>query len=237
MCGIFGTLSLSPMDPSLLERAAGIQRHRGPDASGIEQLKVGQLQVGLAHQRLAILDLSDAGRQPMRSPSGRSLIVYNGEVYNYLELRRELQDRGVDFITGTDTEVIAAACEAYGVAEALARMNGMWAFLWIDLVRHRIVLARDRFGVKPLYLYKRPGLIAFASEIKTLVRTLDLRCPVNVNAVATFLRLHQLDANEETFFEGILKLPAGHYEELDADSVDLRARLVRYWSRPGRRRS
>src|SRR5882757_6675507 len=133
MCGVFGIVSDTPIAPGLLEAAQVIQRHRGPDAQTVQCLKVGRLHVGLAHQRLAILDLSAAGNQPVISPSGRSLIAYNGEVYNYLELRSELESRGFVFRTRTDTEVIAAACEEYGVAEALARMNGMWAFVWIDL--------------------------------------------------------------------------------------------------------
>jgi asparagine synthase (glutamine-hydrolysing) len=230
MCGLFGVVSGAPIDPGLLEAAEAIQRHRGPDAQRIERLQVGGWHVGLAHQRLAILDLSSAGIQPMLSPSGRSLIAYNGEVYNYVELRQELEARGVRFRTHTDTEVIAAACEEYGVADALTRLNGMWAFVWIDLINKKVVLARDRFGVKPLYLYVRDGMLAFASELKTLVRALRLSCPVNVRAVATFLRALQQDTCDETFFAGVTKLPAGHFAVLDAAGGPLQPRLSRYWS-------
>src|SRR5438309_9509374 len=158
MCGVFGVVSDAPIAAGLLESAQAIQKHRGPDAQRMLRLQVGRWYVGLSHQRLAILDLSDAGTQPMISPSGRSLIAYNGEVYNYLELRRELTERGVVFRTRTDTEVIAAACEEYGVAETLARLNGMWAFVWIDLTSGRIFIARDRFGVKPMYLCEHNGV-------------------------------------------------------------------------------
>jgi asparagine synthase (glutamine-hydrolysing) len=230
MCGVFGIISDRAIDPGLLKEAESIQRHRGPDSQSVELLSVGRWQVGLAHQRLAVIDLSPAGTQPMRSPSGRSLIVYNGEVYNYLELRAELQSRGVVFRTATDTEVIAAACEEYGVEEALTRMNGMWAFAWIDLSHSRIVISRDRFGVKPMYLYQRDGMLAFGSEIKTLVRALRLRCEVNVRAVATFLRALQLDTSAETFFADIVKLPAGHYAEMDMAASELRPHIRRYWS-------
>jgi len=230
MCGVFGVISEVAIESGLLERAEAIQRHRGPDAQNVQRLQVGRWQVGLAHQRLAIIDLSAAGSQPMRSPSGRSLIAYNGEVYNYLELRRELESRGVVFHTRTDTEVIAAACEEYGVADALGRLNGMWAFVWIDLANDRIVIARDRFGVKPMYLHERDGMLAFGSEIKTLVRALNLRCQVNVRAVATFLRALQQDTSEETFFEGVVKLAPGHYAELDGAAATLRPRIRRYWS-------
>jgi asparagine synthase (glutamine-hydrolysing) len=229
MCGVFGIVSRAPIERGLLERATAIQMHRGPDAQNVLQLTLGRWHVGLAHQRLAIIDLSAAGAQPMRSPSGNSLIAYNGEVYNYLEMRQELEGRGVVFRTRTDTEVIAAACEQFGIAAALERMNGMWAFVWLDLRGNRIVLARDRFGVKPLYLYERDGVFAFGSEIKTLLRALNVRCAVNVRAVGTFLRALQQDTSEETFFEGIVKLAPGHFAELSANDEILRSRVKRYW--------
>jgi asparagine synthase (glutamine-hydrolysing) len=229
MCGVFGIVSNSPIEPHVLEAAQQIQLHRGPDAQRTQQLQVGRWHVGLAHQRLAILDLSESGTQPMVSPSGRSLIIYNGEVYNYLELRSELEARGVVFRTRTDTEVIAAACEAYGVQEALERLNGMWAFTWIDLQASRIFIARDRFGVKPMYICERQGMLAFASEIKTLVRALQLRCPVNLRAVATYLRALQQDTTEETFFSGIVKVPPGHYGEIVDTAQGPKARMTRYW--------
>jgi asparagine synthase (glutamine-hydrolysing) len=229
MCGIFGVISAAPIAPGLLERAQALQLHRGPDAQTVQRLKVGRWHVGLAHQRLAIIDLSAAGAQPMLSPSGRSLLTYNGEVYNYLEMRAELESRGVVFRTRTDTEVIAAACEEYGIAQAMQRMDGMWAFVWIDLAAARIFIARDRFGVKPMYLLQHDGMLAFGSEIKTLVRALGLRCAVNVRAVATYLQLQQQDTGEETFFEGVLKLAPGHYAEIDAAADTLAPRSNRYW--------
>ena len=233
MCGVFGVVSDAPIAAGLLEAAQTIQKHRGPDAQTVQRLKVGRWHVGLAHQRLAIIDLSAAGAQPMPSPSGRSLLTYNGEVYNYLELRVQLERRGVVFRTHTDTEVIAAACEEYGIAGALQLLNGMWAFMWIDLAHGRIFIARDRFGVKPLYLYQRDGVFACASEIKTLVRALGLRCEVNVRAVATYLHAQQQDTSAETFFEGVVKLAPGHYAELDGASGTPVPRLVRYWTLDG----
>jgi len=233
MCGVFGVVSSAPIAAGLLEAAETIQKHRGPDAQSVQRLQVGRWHVGLAHQRLAIIDLSAAGAQPMLSPSGRSLLTYNGEVYNYLELRAQLEQRGVVFRTHTDTEVIAAACEEYGIARALQLMNGMWAFVWIDLAAGRIFIARDRFGVKPLYLYQREGFFACASEIKTLARALRLRCEVNVRAVATYLHALQQDTSDETFFEGVTKLAAGHYAELDVAGGTPVPRSVRYWTLDG----
>ncbi len=229
MCGVFGVVSTSPVSREMLDKAARIQRHRGPDAQGTKILILGSWHIGLAHQRLAIIDLSAAGTQPMLSPSGRSLIAYNGEVYNYLELRAELEARGTVFRTRTDTEVIAAACEEFGVAAALSRMNGMWAFAWVDLQNSALVIARDRFGVKPLYLYERDGTLAFASEIKTLVRALGLRCKVNLPVVATFLRALQLDTDEHTFFDGIVKLPPGHFARFDMVRSRPELQITRYW--------
>ncbi|HTL93390.1 MAG TPA: asparagine synthase (glutamine-hydrolyzing) [Steroidobacteraceae bacterium] len=229
MCGVFGVISAAPIAAGLLEKAQALQMHRGPDAQTLRQLRVGHWHVGLAHQRLAIIDLSAAGAQPMLSPSGRSLLTYNGEVYNYLEIRSELERRGVLFRTRTDTEVIAAACEEYGIARALQLMDGMWAFVWIDLAAARIFIARDRFGVKPMYLHQRDGTLAFGSEIKTLVRALELRCTVNLRAVATYLRLAQQDTNDETFFEGVIKLTPGHYAEIDGAARTLAPRTSRYW--------
>jgi asparagine synthase (glutamine-hydrolysing) len=230
MCGVFGVISDGPIEATLLEAAQTIQSHRGPDAQNIQCFTVGRWHFGVAHQRLAIIDLTAAGAQPMLSPSGRSLIAYNGEVYNYLELRADLEKLGVTFRTRTDTEVIAAACEHYGIDGALRRMNGMWAFVWIDLARSQIFIARDRFGVKPLYLYARDGMLAFASEIKTLVRALRLRCAVNAGAVATFLRASLVDTNDATFFQGIVKLAAGHYAQVDAVRGTLAWQTTRYWS-------
>ena len=230
MCGLFGLVSGSPVAPGRLEAAQAIQLHRGPDAQSVQHLQVGRWHVGLAHQRLAIIDLSPAGKQPMLSPSGRSLIAYNGEVYNYLELRQELEGRGVVFRTRTDTEVIAAACETYGIADALQRLNGMWAFVWIDLASSRIFIARDRFGVKPMYLCEHQGSLAFGSEIKTLLRALGLRCAVNTRAVATFLRALQQDTSDETFFSGIVRLAPGHYAELGGTADRPSSRISRYWS-------
>lgn len=229
MCGVFGILSRDAVDDGVLKAAELAQRHRGPDAQATMSLRLGKWHLGLAHQRLAIIDLSSAGEQPMRSPSNDSLIIYNGEIYNYLEMRSELESRGIRFRTRTDTEVVAAACEVYGVTEALNRMNGMWAFAWVNLRTSRVVLARDRFGVKPLYLWRDKGRLAFASEIKTLLRALKLRCAVNERAVSTFLASSQVDVDDQTFFAGVEKLTPGHYLELDAREEELRPVKTKYW--------
>jgi asparagine synthase (glutamine-hydrolysing) len=230
MCGVFGVVSPGPVDAAMLARAEVLQWHRGPDARRQWTGTLGQVHVGLAHQRLAIIDLSPQGVQPMLSPSGRSLIAYNGEVYNYRELRVELAAAGVRFQTGTDTEVIAAACETWGPEAALRRMNGMWALCWLDFDRQRLILARDRFGKKPLYLARGTHGLAFGSEIKTLTRGLPLSAGVNTRSVAAYLGTYQVDWDDETFFTGITKLPPASYAELDANNGNLELRMRRYWS-------
>ena len=155
MCGIAGVVETGggAADEALLERMSALIAHRGPDASGT----VVEGAVGLAHRRLAIIDLSDEGCQPMTSGDGALTIVFNGEVFNYLELREELRAAGHAFRTGTDTEVVLAAYAAWG-RDCLARFNGMWAFAILDRRRGEVFLARDRLGVKPLYyaLARRP---------------------------------------------------------------------------------
>jgi asparagine synthase (glutamine-hydrolysing) len=230
MCGVFGVVSSGPVDAAVLARAEVLQWHRGPDARRQWTGTLGQLHVGLAHQRLAIIDLSPLGVQPMWSPSGRSLIAYNGEIYNYRELRTELAATGVRFTTQTDTEVIAAGCETWGPEAMFRRMNGMWALCWLDFDRQRLVLARDRFGKKPLYLARGQHGLAFGSEIKALTRGLPLSASVNPQAVATYLGAYQVDWDNETFFSGIAKLPPASFAELDASNGNLELKTRRYWS-------
>jgi asparagine synthase (glutamine-hydrolysing) len=230
MCGVFGVVSPGPVDAAMLARAEVLQWHRGPDARRQWTGTVGRLNVGLAHQRLAIIDLSPLGVQPMLSPSGRSLIAYNGEIYNYRELRVELAAAGVRFATQTDTEVIAAACELWGPEAAFRRMNGMWALCWLDFDRQRLILSRDRFGKKPLYLARGKHGLAFGSEIKALLRAVPVTAGVNAGAVAAYLGAYQVDWDNETFFTGISKMPAASFATIDASGGDLDLKITRYWS-------
>ncbi len=153
MCGITGVVSLGESVKEFLQRAQIIQQHRGPDAQGTCQHQINQWNVGLGHQRLSILDLTEASNQPMSSKDEMSWIVYNGEVYNYQELRWELEKLGYPFRTQSDTEVVLAALEYWGPDEAFARFNGMWALVWLDRCNNRLVLSRDRMGIKPLHFF------------------------------------------------------------------------------------
>src|SRR5256714_4119516 len=167
MCGIAGIIGLAGR--AALEdvaRMGAILVHRGPDDSGEWLSDDGR--VALAARRLAILDLSPAGHMPMADADGAVTITYNGEIYNYIELREELKNGGHAFRTGTDTEVILKAYQEWG-EECLTRFNGMFAFALWDSRKRRLFAARDRFGEKPFYYFRSPGRFLFASEIKALL--------------------------------------------------------------------
>jgi asparagine synthase (glutamine-hydrolysing) len=208
-------------------------RHRGPDDEGFLAVDTGtgtrtaltgrdsrvegqparsfagRADLFLGHRRLAILDLSAAGHQPMVRPGGDAWIVFNGEIYNYLALRRELSALGHAFSTDTDTEVLLAAWEAWG-EECVDRLDGMWAFVVYDRRRNLLFGARDRFGVKPFYYIREEGRFAFASEIKALLGVPFYQVKLNEAAVFDYLVLGRLESEEEGFFRGIFELPPAH---------------------------
>ncbi|MBV8055071.1 MAG: asparagine synthase (glutamine-hydrolyzing) [Deltaproteobacteria bacterium] len=234
MCGIAGIASARP-DQRSLDRVRAMTRaqsHRGPDGEGICTTQVGQLAVTLGHVRLAILDLSEIGRQPMTLPDGTGVLIFNGEIYNYWELRQELEREGVAFRTGTDTEVLMWGLRKWGKA-ALSRLNGMWALAWLDLQTQQMWLSRDRFGIKPLYYLESNKELVFASEIKAILAAVSMRFQVNIRAVGRFVDQSLLDTEDESFFHGIKMLPPGSCLEVDAGGDGrLRTHLLRYWSAP-----
>src|SRR5947209_6903255 len=170
MCGIAGIVSMHPERPldASLTKMIQVQAHRGPDGQGCWFGRVGATQLALGSVRLAIQDLTDAGSQPMASPSGRQVLAYNGEVYNYLELRRELESLGIRFRSRCDTEVVLYALQVWGEG-AFERFNGMWALAWLDQDAGKLLLSRDRLGIKPLYWHRSDGQMLFASEIKSIL--------------------------------------------------------------------
>ncbi len=170
----------------------------------------------LGHRRLSVLDLSPAGHQPMCSPDGKIWIVYNGEIYNYIELRDELKDKGFQFMTNSDTEVLLAAYQCWG-EEALKKFNGMWGFCIFDREKKTLFCSRDRLGVKPFYYWFDGEHFAFASEIKAL-RTLPfVKSSPNNKVIFDHLLLGWLDLGEDSFFEGIHQLPPGYSLTLKLD--------------------
>lgn len=212
MCGIAGIFhpeTVKPVDPVRVERMCDAMVHRGPDGSGVWTAPG----IGLGHRRLSIIDLAGSP-QPMHSADGRAVLSFNGEIYNFRELRRELEREGARFKTDGDSEVILAAWQRWGV-DCLSRLDGMFAFAIWDTEKRTLFLARDRLGVKPLF-YTRlsDGSIAFASELKGLLAHPLLRRRVDLAAVDDFLAWGYVP-DTRSILEGVHKLPAGHFMLLE----------------------
>lgn len=238
MCGIAGFLTLEPQgrDAALssLRGMADAITHRGPDGAGYWIDERGR--IGLAHRRLAIIDLSEAGAQPMVSASGRYTIVFNGEIYGFLDLRREFEAAGHRFVGHSDTEVLLAAIERDGLEVALDRIGGMFAFAVYDRETRRLAFARDRLGKKPLYIGVANGEIAFGSELKALRRRPAFAAPsVDRGALALYTRYGYIPG-AHSVYEGVAKLPAGTFVEIDVDappaSADALVQSAMYFWRP-----
>jgi asparagine synthase (glutamine-hydrolysing) len=213
VCGIAGVLELdgAPVSAVRLQAMADSIAHRGPDAEGV--YSDGQL--GFAHRRLAILDLSSAGRQPMQTPDGRYVINYNGEVYNFRELAAELQSLGHRFRSRGDTEVVLAAFAQWGV-EALERLNGMFAFAVWDRDERELVLARDRYGVKPLYWSRTGDTLLFGSEVKALIAHGRYRPQMDREALLEYFTFQNF-LTDRTLFAGVHLLSPGVFMRVRAN--------------------
>jgi asparagine synthase (glutamine-hydrolysing) len=199
--------------------------HRGPDGFGIEHFPEARLWLG--HRRLAILDLSERARQPMSYAEGRYWLTYNGEVYNYLELREELRGLGHRFVSGSDSEVILAAYAQWG-QECQLRFNGMWAFAIWDAQERRLFLSRDRFGVKPLLYSDHAGAFAFASELKAFLTLPWIDGAFDPEIVAeTLTNINGQEATPYTLLPGVRRLPAGHAMVVQADGS---VRINAWWN-------
>ncbi|MFN7918085.1 MAG: asparagine synthase (glutamine-hydrolyzing) [Vicinamibacterales bacterium] len=252
MCGIAGEWRFDDgvIDPRRLRRATSLIAYRGPDDEGYllarpetgfaeprrgedsvdatlphveSECRTGPT-VGFGFRRLAIVDLSEAGHQPMASPDGSLWLVFNGEIYNHIELREELAARGHVFRSHCDTEVILAAYAEWGT-ECLGRFNGMWAFALLDLRRRVLFAARDRFGIKPFYYRLSKEAFHFGSEIKSVQALAGATPEVNDAVLGSFLTAGTVDADDQTFHKGVLQLPPAHFLTVDASG----ARLTRYW--------
>jgi asparagine synthase (glutamine-hydrolysing) len=255
MCGIFGLFNFGggAVDVAAVGRAASVIRHRGPDDEGflladsragrtvlcaggdtnpelrlppLEDFRGQSFDLAFGFRRLSIIDLSPAGHQPMSSADGRLWIIFNGEIYNYLELRSELASQGHAFRSGTDTEVILAAYRQWG-ADCLSRFDGMFALAVWDASERRLFLARDRFGEKPLHYAYAPGkFFAFASEIKSLHAAGLVPRRIHRETYLRYKYYDQTDVGEQTFYEGVMRLPQAHSLTVGADGS---LRKERYW--------
>ncbi|MBE9059134.1 asparagine synthase (glutamine-hydrolyzing) [Sphaerospermopsis sp. LEGE 08334] len=230
MCGIFGVISQSKNIRELLVRAELIQNHRGPDYQGTYHCEIKSWQIGLGHQRLSILDLSELGNQPMVSYSKNSYIVFNGEIYNYLEIRQELKSLGYSFHSDSDTEVLITSLEHWGIETTISKLNGMWSFAWLNLKTQKLILCRDRIGIKPLYYSIVDKCLYFASEVKTILEVSNRRFAINFQVVGEYLLQSLLESNNQSFFQGIDKIDPGTYAVFDLSQDNLQLTLKRYWS-------
>jgi len=225
MCGIFGIVSRSSaLSPDLLEKAAQSLAHRGPDDWGTILLNTAGQEIGFAHTRLSIIDLSALGHQPMHDPVTGSWIVFNGEIYNFRQLRQELESAGAEFRSQSDTEVVLAAYRTWG-EDCLSRLAGMFAFgLW-DGPQKRLLLARDPMGIKPLYYYHSGPNFLFASEVRTLLQTGLVPRKSDSTGVLSYLAFGSV-YEPWTMVEGVSAVPPGHLLKVENSAVTSRE----YWN-------
>ncbi len=224
LCGIAAILS--PTRSDVLYRHASemirLLHHRGPDDEQVVTFDRGRevhahepASIALAHSRLSILDLSSAGRQPMADPSGRFHLIFNGEIYNYLELREDLEQQGELFQSSGDTEVLLRLLAREGKM-ALAKLDGMFAFLLLDVIGQKVLAVRDRFGIKPLYYWIAPdGNLVMSSEIKAFTVYPGWRAELNRQRAYDYLARGLIDHTAETMFKDVFQIPAGHLVEID----------------------
>ncbi len=226
MCGIVGFAASHKFTQfqNDLEKAVAALSHRGPDADGIWYDKTAG--IGLGHRRLAVIDLSPAGKQPMASDDQAALIAYNGEVYNFQTLRTTLTQRGRRFRTDTDTEVIVNAYREWGL-NCLQRLTGMFAIALWDREKKLLLLARDRLGIKPLYYYFDGLTLLFASELKALMTFSAFRRDIDEDALPLFLHYQYIPA-PKSIFKNTYKLPPGCFAQFDGHQLG----IDRYWHHP-----
>lgn len=255
MCGLFGIIRVdgSGIDLAQASGAMDLIRHRGPDDEGwllghsrkgrhlvcagrdtLPGLKLPPLvqAVGddydlcLGHRRLSILDVGEAGHQPMATSDGKVWVIFNGEIYNHVELREALMAKGHAFRTRTDTEVLLAAYREWGPA-CVERFIGMFAFCLVDFGLQRLLLARDHFGIKPLYLARIPGAILFSSEVRALLAYPQVDRRVHPQSLYNYLRFGSVDGTEQTLLRGIQQFPPATLATLSFGGIDLR--MQKYW--------
>jgi asparagine synthase (glutamine-hydrolysing) len=248
MCGITGIISPKGIKGSDLILMSSALCHRGPDGYGYmlysdqdsirvwlnedpPSLDLNHVIVGFAHRRLSIIDLSPMSLQPMIDDCGNYCVTYNGEIYNYLELRSELELLGYSFKTTGDTEVILRAYQAWGT-NCMQRFNGMWAFVLLDAKKQCVILSRDRFGIKPLYYMIQNNSIYFSSEIKGFLAISSYSPEPNEKTVVKYLLTEILDDTEQTFFTGIFQFPAGHWAKVLLNTDSLSINPQPYWTFP-----
>ena len=217
MCGICGIVTFNEKHvlDNEIQLMMGQMKHRGPDSEG----KFIEKYIGFGHLRLSILDLSSDGHQPMFSDDNRYVIIYNGEIYNYIELKLQLSSI-FSFRSKTDTEVLLNSYRYWG-KKCLDHFNGMFAFAIFDRKHKSLFLARDRFGIKPLYYYLDCERLIFASEIPPILSVLKKPVIPDETSIFDYLMFNRTDHGDSTFFSGIKKLQHGHYLEVSNNKVSI----------------
>jgi len=243
MCGIAAIISKSSKNllysRSVLDNVIKAVLHRGPDDLGIlcfdrnlniqsERDDNSNFFIGLGHTRLSIIDLTNAGLQPMSICNGDYTITYNGEIYNYLELRKELEKEGFNFKSHCDTEVLLASYVHWGT-ECLKKMNGMWSFIILDKKKRELFISRDRTGIKPLYVWENERQISFVSEIKQFFQIPDFKKRVNIGNLMLYL-ITGYENNSSTFYDEVFIFPPASYAVVSVDSPSLK--IQKYWDIP-----
>ena len=222
MCGLTGYLTFNdtPASSEILNQMSSTISHRGPDGDGV--FVDGPL--GLAHRRLSMLDLSVLGHQPMSTEDGRFIISYNGEIYNHIELRKELLGKGWNFTSRTDSEVVLKAFAEWGTG-CFSRFNGMFALAIWDRQNRELILARDRYGVKPLYLYSTKNCLMFGSEIKAILAHPDAKVKLDIPALAEYMTFQNF-LRQNTLFAGIEIMEPGTWKKF---TIDKKSSSDRFW--------
>jgi len=225
MCGIVGQLNFdsTPVSPVILKKMTDVIKHRGPDGEGhwIEG------NIGFGHRRLSIIDLSPAGHQPMISADHRYVLTYNGEIYNFRELRTELEVKGYWFHSQTDSEVVLYSLAEWGT-EALSKFNGMFALAFWDRKEKSLLVARDRYGIKPLYYFQNDKKLVFGSEQKAILEQPAFDRVINKKALLEYFTFQNI-FTDQTLLEGIHLLQPGHYATLDLLNDSKKLKFVQYW--------
>ena len=231
MCGIAGIIHAnSEFVSDAILRMGKAMVHRGPDASGESMDRFGRVMVGLGHRRLSILDLSILGRQPMSTEDGLHRIVFNGEIYNFQELRRQLEAEGDQFKSHSDTEVLLLGLRRHGI-EYVRRLQGMYAFAYLNRETHSLFLARDPAGIKPLYYHQSDRTLVFASELRALLVSGVTVGKISRPAIANFFAYGAV-AQPTSIFDGINMMEPGSWREYKAADTDFQIHRENIWWTP-----
>lgn len=243
MCGFTGFINFNnqPLNSHVLKQMTDIQAHRGPDDQGMvgfslfkdpkvnvidnETSEFSHLHAGIGFNRLSILDLSKKGHQPMISHCGNYVLAYNGETYNALSFRNELIAKGHPIQSKTDSEVLLYLYIEYGIDRMLELLNGMFAFIIVDLKLQKSFIVRDQLGIKPIYLYKTSSVLMFSSEVKSFTKHPEFKAKLNTNHLDEYL-LFRYCAHDRTLYKDVVQVPPGHYYEITKDEI----KVKEYWS-------